>query len=93
MLAMGRALMSRPKVPARRTLDGPVAHHGHKIFRGGADVYAQGVTVLLVEQNASRALAIADPALRHGIGCRDHERRRQGHASTIRVFARPTLGR
>ena len=24
------------------------------------DVYAQGVTVLLVEQNASRALAIAD---------------------------------
>jgi branched-chain amino acid transport system ATP-binding protein len=26
------------------------------------DVYAQGVTVLLVEQNASRALAIADRA-------------------------------
>jgi branched-chain amino acid transport system ATP-binding protein len=24
------------------------------------DVYAQGVTILLVEQNASRALAIAD---------------------------------
>jgi branched-chain amino acid transport system ATP-binding protein len=31
-----------------------------KIFEVVRDVYAQGVTVLLVEQNASRALAIAD---------------------------------
>jgi branched-chain amino acid transport system ATP-binding protein len=31
-----------------------------KIFEVVRDVYAQGVTILLVEQNASRALAIAD---------------------------------
>jgi branched-chain amino acid transport system ATP-binding protein len=33
-----------------------------KIFEVVQDVYAQGVTVLLVEQNASRALKIADRA-------------------------------
>jgi len=31
-----------------------------KIFEVVRDVYAQGVTILLVEQNASRALGIAD---------------------------------
>jgi branched-chain amino acid transport system ATP-binding protein len=31
-----------------------------KIFEVVKDVYAQGVTVLLVEQNASRALGIAN---------------------------------
>jgi branched-chain amino acid transport system ATP-binding protein len=31
-----------------------------KIFEVIRDVYAQGVTVLLVEQNASRALSIAN---------------------------------
>jgi branched-chain amino acid transport system ATP-binding protein len=33
-----------------------------KIFEVVRDVHAQGVTVLLVEQNASRALKIADRA-------------------------------
>jgi branched-chain amino acid transport system ATP-binding protein len=31
-----------------------------KVFEVVREVYAQGVTVLLVEQNASRALEIAD---------------------------------
>jgi energy-coupling factor transporter ATP-binding protein EcfA2 len=31
-----------------------------KVFEVVRDVYAQGVTILLVEQNASRALALAD---------------------------------
>jgi branched-chain amino acid transport system ATP-binding protein len=61
MLAMGRALMSRPKV---LLLDEPSMGLSpimvDKIFEVVQDVYAQGVTVLLVEQNASRALAIAD---------------------------------
>ncbi len=61
MLAMGRALMSRPKV---LLLDEPSMGLSpimvDKIFEVIRDVYAQGVTVLLVEQNASRALAIAD---------------------------------
>jgi len=61
MLAMGRALISRPKV---LLLDEPSMGLApimvDKIFEVVRDVYAQGVTVLLVEQNASRALAIAD---------------------------------
>ena len=61
MLAMGRALMSRPKV---LLLDEPSMGLSpimvDKIFEVVKDVYAQGVTILLVEQNASRALGIAD---------------------------------
>ena len=61
MLAMGRALMSRPKV---LLLDEPSMGLSplmvDKIFEVVREVYAQGVTVLLVEQNASRALAIAN---------------------------------
>jgi branched-chain amino acid transport system ATP-binding protein len=61
MLAMGRALMSRPKV---LLLDEPSMGLSpimvDKIFEVIRDVYAQGVTVLLVEQNASRALSIAN---------------------------------
>jgi branched-chain amino acid transport system ATP-binding protein len=61
MLAMGRALISRPKV---LLLDEPSMGLSpimvDKIFEVVREVYAQGVTVLLVEQNASRALAIAD---------------------------------
>jgi branched-chain amino acid transport system ATP-binding protein len=61
MLAMGRALMARPKV---LLLDEPSMGLSpimvDKIFEVVADIHKQGVTMLLVEQNASRALAIAD---------------------------------
>ena len=61
MLAMGRALMSRPKV---LLLDEPSMGLSpimvDKIFEVVRDVSAHGVTILLVEQNASRALGIAD---------------------------------
>ena len=61
MLAMGRALMSRPKV---LLLDEPSMGLSpimvDKIFEVVQDVFDQGVTVLLVEQNASRALSIAN---------------------------------
>ncbi len=61
MLAMGRALMSRPKV---LLLDEPSMGLSpimvDKIFEVIKEVSSQGVTVLLVEQNASRALGIAD---------------------------------
>ena len=63
MLAMGRALMSRPKV---LLLDEPSMGLSpimvDKIFEVIRDVYAQGVTILLVEQNASRALGVANRA-------------------------------
>jgi branched-chain amino acid transport system ATP-binding protein len=61
MLAMGRALMSRPKV---LLLDEPSMGLSpimvDKIFEVVRDVSALGMTVLLVEQNASRALGIAN---------------------------------
>ncbi len=61
MLAMGRALMARPKV---LLLDEPSMGLSpimvDKIFEVVADIHARGTTVLLVEQNASRALSLAD---------------------------------
>ena len=61
MLAMGRALMSKPKL---LLLDEPSMGLSpimvDKIFEVVRSVYDQGMTVLLVEQNASRALAMAD---------------------------------
>jgi branched-chain amino acid transport system ATP-binding protein len=60
MLAMGRALMARPKL---LLLDEPSMGLSpimvDKIFEVVADIYQRGVTVLLVEQNASRALQLA----------------------------------
>ena len=61
MLAMGRALMSRPRV---LLLDEPSMGLSpimvDKIFDVVKEVSGRGVTILLVEQNASRALGIAD---------------------------------
>jgi branched-chain amino acid transport system ATP-binding protein len=63
MLAMGRALMSRPEL---LLLDEPSMGLSplmvDKIFEVITQVRQQGMTVLLVEQNASRALALADRA-------------------------------
>ena len=61
MLAMGRALMAQPKV---LLLDEPSMGLSpimvDKIFEVVADIHSRGTTVLLVEQNASRALSLAD---------------------------------
>lgn len=61
MLAMARGLMSQPKV---LLLDEPSMGLSpimvDKVFEVVEDVHKQGVTMLLVEQNASRALDIAD---------------------------------
>ncbi len=60
MLAMGRALMARPKV---LLLDEPSMGLSpvmvDKIFEVVDDIHRRGTTVLLVEQNASRALQLA----------------------------------
>ncbi len=60
MLAMGRALMARPRL---LLLDEPSMGLAplmvDKIFEVITDIARQGVTVLLVEQNAQRALQIA----------------------------------
>lgn len=61
MLAMGRALMSQPKL---LLLDEPSMGLApifiQEIFDIIQDIQRQGTTVLLIEQNANKALAIAD---------------------------------
>jgi branched-chain amino acid transport system ATP-binding protein len=63
MLAMGRALMSQPKIIL---MDEPSMGLSpilvKEIFTIIEEVSASGTTVLLVEQNAKKALAIADRA-------------------------------
>ncbi len=63
MLAIGRALMARPQLVM---LDEPSLGLApllvQEIFRIIADLKAQGATILLVEQNARKALQIADYA-------------------------------
>jgi branched-chain amino acid transport system ATP-binding protein len=60
MLAMGRALMARPKM---LLMDEPSMGLSplmvDKIFEVVNDIHKQGTTILLVEQNASRALQLA----------------------------------
>ena len=63
MLAMGRALMSRPKL---LMLDEPSMGLApilvDQIFDIIRELHAAGTTILLVEQNANKALEIADRA-------------------------------
>lgn len=63
MLAMGRALMSRPKIVV---MDEPSMGLSpilvSTIFKIIEDIRKSGTTVLLVEQNAKKALAISDRA-------------------------------
>ena len=63
MLAMGRALMSKPKLIL---MDEPSMGLSpilvEEIFHIIREISAGGTTVLLVEQNAKKALSIADRA-------------------------------
>jgi branched-chain amino acid transport system ATP-binding protein len=61
MLAIGRALMSRPQL---LMLDEPSLGLApmvvERIFNLLKEIHAQGITILLVEQNAYKALSLAD---------------------------------
>ncbi len=63
MLAVGRALMSRPRL---LILDEPSLGLGpiivDNLFKILTEINAQGVTILLVEQNAVMALDLANRA-------------------------------
>ena len=80
MLAMGRALMSHPKIIL---MDEPSMGlspiYVNEIFQIIQDVSKSGTTVLLVEQNAKKALSIADRAYVLETGNIVLE----GHASTL----------
>ena len=63
MLAVGRALMSRPKI---MMMDEPSLGLAPLVVKGIFDIIKeinkQGVTILLIEQNANMALRVADTA-------------------------------
>lgn len=63
MLAMGRALMSKPSLIV---MDEPSMGlsplYVNEIFKLIEDIHKSGTTVLLIEQNAKKALSIADRA-------------------------------
>jgi branched-chain amino acid transport system ATP-binding protein len=63
MLAMGRAMMSRPKL---LMLDEPSMGLSpllvDEVFEIIKDFHKNGTTILLVEQNAGKSLAISDRA-------------------------------
>ena len=70
MLAVGRGLMSRPKVLMMDEPSlglAPLVVQG--IFEIIREINKQGVTILLIEQNANRALKIADLAYVLETGC------------------------
>ncbi len=80
MLALGRALMSRPSL---LMLDEPSLGLAPQIvresFRIIADLHKSGVSILLIEQNARAALAIAD----HGYVMEHGEISLQGSAAEL----------
>ena len=81
MLAMGRALMARPRV---MLLDEPSMGLApilvEQIFKTIEELNQQGTTILLVEQNARMALSIAH----HGYVLQTGEIRLQGLAAQLR---------
>lgn len=81
MLAVGRALMSKPRL---LMLDEPSMGLApmliNEVFKIVADIKAQGIPILLVEQNARKALQIADYAYVLERGTVVH----QGKASELR---------
>ncbi len=91
MLAIGRALMSRPRL---LLLDEPSMGLAPmfiaQIFEIIKEIKKQGVTILLVEQNAAKALSVADRAYVQRLElsqCRELVQ----NFSMIQQFARPTL--
>jgi branched-chain amino acid transport system ATP-binding protein len=82
MLALGRAMMSRPRL---LMLDEPSMGLApllvNEVFQIIAEIKARGIPILLVEQNARKALQIADTAYVLERGTVAH----QGQAADLRA--------
>ena len=66
MLAVGRALMARPKLIM---MDEPSLGLAPLVVRDIFEINHQGVSILLIEQNANMALKVADSAYVMETGC------------------------
>ena len=90
MLAIGRALIAKPKV---LMLDEPSLGLAPKVvdsvFERVNAIHEDGVGILIVEQNARRALGIADHAYVLELGQSGFEGCRAGFSWTIRASRRP----
>ena len=88
MLAMGRAMMSRPKL---LLLDEPSMGLAplmvQKVFETVLAIASEGVTILLIEQNAKLALEVSDRGLRDGERRGHPVRRRERALSDPKVRA------
>jgi branched-chain amino acid transport system ATP-binding protein len=88
MLAVGRALMSRPRL---LMLDEPSMGLApilvSEVFKVLADIRREGITILLVEQNARKALSISDYAYVLERGQLAHEGSAQALQNDTRVVA------
>ena len=85
MLAIGRALMARPKAAdARRAVDGDRPNLVQRIYETIAEINRQGVAILLVEQNANYALELSKRGLRAGDGAGGAVQRLQAAARRSR---------
>ena len=61
MLALGRALMARPRLILMDEVSlGLMPLYVEETFKVIRDLHKKGVTILLVEQNARKALSVAD---------------------------------
>ena len=92
MLAVARALIAKPRL---LMLDEASAGLSPKmlaqVFAKLAEIRATGITILLVEQNARAALALADRAYHPRRGA--HRARRNGGGHRARPVDRPALSR
>ena len=62
MVAIARALVSGPRFALRRNFAWPCADHRQQLYSALPEIKSSGASLIVVEQDVSRALAVADRA-------------------------------